>query len=156
MAAIAIGVVFMSCICSAVGGGGYFFMQAEQERKRIKDIEDNVGNVAALVIYPECDYKGEPIITWDITDPETEHATIEMGALVPPGKSFILPSGIKMDAYSKNSKEGVKLPFKGPMFQRCTTIKSLSGEWGTPPPGTITTDTGDCDPSRPGGCEITI
>ena len=156
MAAIAIGVVFRSCICSAVGGGGYFFMQAEQNRKRIKDIEDNVGNVAALVIYPECDYKGEPIITWDITDPETEHATIEMGALVPPGKSFILPSGFKMDAYSKNSKEGVKLPFKGPMFQRCTTIKSLSGEWGTPPPGTITTDTGDCDPSRPGGCEITI
>ena len=133
MAAIAIGVVFMSCICSAVGGGGYFFMQAEQNRKRIKDIEDNVGNATALVIYPECDYKGEPIITWDITDPETEHANIEMGALVPPGKSFILPSGFKMDAYSKNSKEGVKLPFKGPMFQRCTTIKSLSGEWGTPP-----------------------
>ena len=133
MAAIAIGVVFMSCICSAVGGGGYFFMQAEQNRKRIKDIEDNVGNAAALVIYPECDYKGEPIITWDITDPETEHATIEMGALVPPGKSFVLPSGYKIDAYSKIDKEGVKLPFKGPMFQRCTTIKSLSGEWGTPP-----------------------
>jgi hypothetical protein len=154
MAAIAIGVVFMSCICSAVGGGGYFFMQAEQERKRIKDIEDNVGNAAALVIYPECDYKGEPM-TWQV-EPDTVNANIEMGALVPPGKSFVLPSGYKIDAYSKNSKEGVKLPFKGPMFQRCTTIKSLSGEWGTPPPGTITTDTGDCDPSRPGGCEITI
>ena len=131
MAAIAIGVVFMSCICSAVGGGGYFFMQAEQNRKRIKDIEDNVGNTAALVIYPECDYKGEPI-TWT-TKPDTEHSTLEMGALVPPGKSFVLPSGYKIDAYSKNSKEGVKLPFKGPMFQRCTTIKSLSGESGTPP-----------------------
>ena len=131
MAAIAIGVVFMSCICSAVGGGGYFFMQAEQNRKRIKDIEDNVGNTASLVIYPECDYKGEPI-TWT-TKPDTEHSTLEMGALVPPGKSFVLPSGYKIDAYSKNSKEGVKLPFKGPMFQRCTTIKSLSGESGTPP-----------------------
>ena len=131
MAAIAIGVVFMSCICSAVGGGGYFFMQAEQNRKRIKDIEDNVGNTASLVIYPECDYKGEPI-TWTI-EPDTEHSTLEMGALVPPGKSFVLPSGYKIDAYSKIDKEGVKLPFKGPMFQRCTTIKSLSGESGTPP-----------------------
>ena len=131
MAAIAIGVVFMSCICSAVGGGGYFFMQAEKNRKRIKDIEDNVGNTASLVIYPECDYKGEPI-TWT-TKPDTEHSTLEMGALVPPGKSFVLPSGYKIDAYSKIDKEGVKLPFKGPMFQRCTTIKSLSGEWGTPP-----------------------
>jgi hypothetical protein len=131
MAAIAIGVVFMSCICSAVGGGGYFFMQAEQNRKRIKDIEDNVGNVAALVIYPECDYKGEPM-TWKV-EPDTVNANIEMGALVPPGKSFVLPSGYKIDAYSKIDKEGVKLPFKGPMFQRCTTIKSLSGEWGTPP-----------------------
>ena len=131
MAAIAIGVVFMSCICSAVGGGGYFFMQAEQNRKRIKDIEDNVGNTASLVIYPECDYKGEPI-TWT-TKPDTEHSTLEMGALVPPGKSFVLPSGYKIDAYSKIDKEGVKLPFKGPMFQRCTTIKSLSGESGTPP-----------------------
>jgi hypothetical protein len=131
MAAIAIGVVFMSCICSAVGGGGYFFMQAEKNRKRIKDIEDNVGNTASLVIYPECDYKGEPI-TWT-TKPDTEHSTLEMGALVPPGKSFVLPSGYKIDAYSKIDKEGVKLPFKGPMFQRCTTIKSLSGESGTPP-----------------------
>ena len=131
MAAIAIGVVFMSCICSAVGGGGYFFMEAEKERKRIKNIEDNVGNAAALVIYPECDYKGEPF-TWKV-EPDTEHANIEMGGLVPTGKSFVLPSGYKIDAYSKIDKEGVKLPFKGPMFQRCTTIKSLSGEWGTLP-----------------------
>ena len=131
MAAIAIGVVFMSCICSAVGGGGYFFMEAEKERKRIKNIEDNVGNAAALVIYPECDYKGEPI-TWKV-EPDTVNANIEMGRMDPPGKSFVLPSGYKMGAYSKFDKEGVKLPFKGPMFQRCTTIKSLSGEWGTLP-----------------------
>ena len=122
----------MSSLLGSVGGGFFMFKQ-EQERKRIKDIEDNVGNAAALTVYPECDYKGEPIVTFDITDPETEHAILEMGRMDPPGKSFILPSGIKMGAYSKFDKEGVKLPFKGPMFQRCTTIKSLSGEWGTPP-----------------------
>ena len=132
MAAIAIGAVFMSCICSAVGGGGYFFMQAEQERKRIKTIEENVNNAAALVIYPECDYKGKPVITWKVTDTE-KYGTLEMNRINPTGKSFILPSRCKIGVYSKFDKEGAKLPFKGPMFQRCTTIKSLSGEWGTPP-----------------------
>ena len=35
-----------------------------------------------------------------------------------------------MGVYSKFDKEGVKLPFKGPVFQRCTTcIKGISGEW---------------------------
>jgi hypothetical protein len=61
----------------------------------------------------------------------------------PPGKSFILPPGIKLGAYSKSNQEGVKLPYNGPTFQRCTDIKSLEAESG-------------CDPSRPGGCEITI
>jgi hypothetical protein len=133
MAAIAIGVVFMSCISSAAGGGLFFIQSKKQERKRIKDIEDNVGNAAALVIYPECDYKGKPIVNWEVEDPDTEHANLEMGRMDPPGKSFILPSGYKMGAYSKFDKEGVKLPFKGPVFQRCTTIKGVSGEWGTLP-----------------------
>ena len=152
MAEIALMFCAMSSLLGSVGGGFFMFKQ-EQERKRIKDIEDNVGNAAAFVIYPECDYKGEPVITWEVSDPDTKHANINMERINPIGKSFILPSGFKMGVYSKFDKEGVKLPFKGPVFQRCTTIKGISGEWGG---DAITTDTGDCDPSRPGGCEITI
>ena len=132
MAAIALMFCAMSSLLGSVGGGFFMFKQ-EQERKRIKDIEDNVGNAAALTVYPECDYKGEPIVTFDITDPDTVHADLAMGKMDPPGKSFILPSGYKMDAYSKFDKEGVKTMFKGPHFERCTTIKGVSGEWGTPP-----------------------
>ena len=51
----------MSSLLGPVGGGFYMFKQ-EQDRKRIKDIEDNVGNAAALTVYPECDYKGKPIV----------------------------------------------------------------------------------------------
>jgi hypothetical protein len=109
MATIAL-VVCAVCSLSASVGGGLFFVQTENDRKRIKTIEDDVGNAAAMD---------------------------------PPGKSFILPPGIKLGAYSKSNQEGVKLPYNGPTFQRCTDIKSLEAESG-------------CDPSRPGGCEITI
>ena len=105
----------------------------EQERKRIKDIEDNVGNAAALTVYPECDYKGKPIVTFDIV-PDEEFGSMTMNGFGDsPGKSFILPPGIKMDRYTKTELEGVKLPHKGPSYARCTDIKSLYAESGTPP-----------------------
>ena len=133
MAAIAIGGVFMLCISSAVGGGLLFIRTKDQDRKRIKDIEDNVGNAAAFVIYPECDYKGEPIVTFDIV-PDEEFGSMTMNGFGDsPGKSFILPPGIKMDRYTKTELEGVKLPHKGPSYARCTDIKSLYAESGTPP-----------------------
>ena len=133
MAAIAIGGVFMLCISSAVGGGLLFIRTKDQDRKRIKDIEDNVGNAAAFVIYPECDYKGEPIVTFDIV-PDEEFGSMTMNGFGDsPGKSFILPPGIKMDRYTKTELEGVKLPHKGPSYARCTDIKSLYVESGTPP-----------------------
>ena len=131
MAEIALMFCAMSSLLGSVGGGFFMFKQ-EQDRKRIKDIEDNVGNAAAFVIYPECDYKGTPVITWKNDDSE-KYSNIEVERVNPTGKSFILPSGYKMGVYSKFDKEGVKLPFKGPVFQRCTTIKGISGEWGTPP-----------------------
>ena len=121
----------MSSLLGSVGGGFYTFKQ-EQDRKRIKDIEDNVGNAAALTVYPECDYKGKPIVTFDIV-PDGEFGSMTMRRPSPIGKSFILPPGIKMDRYTKIDKEGVKLPHKGPSYARCTEIKSFYAESGTPP-----------------------
>jgi hypothetical protein len=141
MATIAL-VVCAVCSLSASVGGGLFFVQAENDRKRIKTIEDDVGNAAAMVIYSECDYKGKAVVSIDVA-PDGEFNTMNMNEMDPPGKSFILPPGIKLGAYSKSNQEGVKLPYNGPTFQRCTDIKSLEAESG-------------CDPSRPGGCEITI
>jgi hypothetical protein len=141
MATIAL-VVCAVCSLSASVGGGLFFVQTENDRKRIKTIEDNVGKAAAMVIYSECDYKGKVVVSIDVA-PDGEFNTMNMNEMDPPGKSFILPPGIKLGAYSKSNQEGVKLPYNGPTFQRCTDIKSLEAESG-------------CDPSRPGGCEITI
>ena len=132
MAEIALMICAMSSLLGSVGGG-FFMLKQEQDRKRIKDIEDNVGNAAAFVIYPECDYKGEPVITWEVSDPDTKHANINMERINPIGKSFILPPGIKMDRYTKIELEGVKLPHKGPSYDRCTEIKSFYAESGTPP-----------------------
>ena len=131
MAEIALMVCAMSSLLGSVGGGFYMFKQ-EQERKRIKDIEDNVGNAAALTVYPECDYKGKPIVTFDIV-PDGEFGNMTMTRPSPIGKSFILPPGIKMDRYTKIELEGVKLPHKGPSYDRCTEIKSFYAESGTPP-----------------------
>ena len=132
MAEIALMVCAMSSLLGSVGGGFFMFKQ-EQDRKRIKDIEDNVGNAAALTVYPECDYKGKPIVTFDIV-PDEEFGSMTMNGFGDsPGKSFILPPGIKMDRYTKTELEGVKLPHKGPSYARCTDIKSLYAESGTPP-----------------------
>ena len=132
MAAIALMICVVSSLSASMGGGFYMFKK-EQDRKRIKDIEDNVGNAAALVIYPECDYKGKPIVTFDIV-PDGEFSSMTMNGFGDnTGKSFILPPGIKMDRYAKTELAGVKLPHKGPSYDRCSTIKSLHAESGTPP-----------------------
>jgi hypothetical protein len=129
MGEIALMFCAMSSLLGSVGGGFFMFKQ-EQDRKRIKDIEDNVGNAAALTVYPECDYKGKPLVTFDIV-PDGEFGSISSSNFS--GKSFILPPGIKMDRYTKIDNEGAKLPHKGPSYARCTEIKSLYAESGTPP-----------------------
>ena len=129
MGEIALMFCAMSSLLGSVGGGFFMFKQ-EQDRKRIKDIEDNVGNAAALTVYPECDYKGKPLVTFDIV-PDEEFGSISSSNFS--GKSFILPPGIKMDRYTKIELEGVKLPHKGPSYARCTEIKSFYAESGTPP-----------------------
>lgn len=117
---------------SASVGGGFFMFRQEQDRKRIKDIEDTVGNAAALVIYPECDYKGEPVVTMDIA-PGDGFSNMSIARVDPIGKSFILPPGVKIDMYAKYDHVGSKLPYNGPTYDRCTTIKSFNSESGTPP-----------------------
>jgi len=124
MTAIAIGVACVSSVFSTIGG--YFFVQGENERKRIKDIEENVKNIAALVIYPECNYKGDPVLTFDLAL-DGESSKIDMSKMSE-GKSFILPTGIKADMYAKANQQGVKLPYNGPTYNRCTTIISLNAE----------------------------
>ena len=49
------------------------------------------------------------------------------------GTSYVFIVDRNGNLRGRDDKEGVKLPFKGPVFQRCTTIKGISGEWGTPP-----------------------
>ena len=97
MTTIALVVCALSSLLSSVGGG-FFMVKQEQDRKRIKDIENNVGKAAAMVIYSECDYKGKAVVSMDVA-PDGEFKTLNMNAMEPQGKSFILPPGIKLGAY---------------------------------------------------------
>ena len=145
MAGIALMFCAVSSLSASVGGGFYMFKQ-EQKRKFIAEKKA----APYVTIFLECDYKeefgkvgeGDGFVESDM----------EIGSGI---KSIIVPAGFKAVTYSEKDKGGTKITLGGPSDQKCTSIKSMvvtkvgAGDM-------ITTDTGDCDPSRPGGCEITI
>ena len=149
MAEIALMVCAFSSLMSSVGGGIYFFLQ-EKENSRKEEIITEKKAAPYVTAYFECDYKGENHAKFGDA-PDFEKAEISLGI---PLKSIIVPDGYKVDMYSQEGYKGSKLSRRGPFDQKCTTIHSMiiTKETGNE----ITTDTGDCDPSRPGGCEVDI
>ena len=148
MAEIALIICVVSSLSASMGGGFYMFKK-EQENAAKEELITEKKAVNAVTIFAECDYKGES----DAIGKDSE-----LGRNLEPDrpiKSLIVPAGFSVDTYPNKNKGGAKLTLGGPSDQKCTSIKSMvvtkvgAGDM-------ITTDTGDCDPSRPGGCEITI
>ena len=150
MAEIAIIICVVSSLSASMGGGFYMFKK-EQENAAKEELIAEKKASPYVTTYMECDYKGKEVVIGDdlLVDGE---AIISVGT---PFKSMIVPAGFSVDTYPNENKGGAKLTLGGPSDQKCTSIKSMvvtkvgAGDM-------ITTDTGDCDPSRPGGCEITI
>ena len=149
MAAIALMFCVMSSLLGSIGGGMYFFLQ-EKEKNEEKDLITEKQALPYVTAYMECDFKGENHAKFGDA-PNFEKAEISLGI---PLKSIIVPDGYKVDMYSQEGYKGSKLSRRGPFDQKCTTIHSMiiTKETGNE----ITTDTGDCDPSRPGGCEVDL
>ena len=149
MAEIALIICVVSSLSASMGGGFYMFKK-EQENAAKEELITEKKAVNAVTGYFECDYKGEDNISIGVDDGNP----IEISP-PRPIKSLIVPAGFSVDTYPNENKGGAKLTLGGPSDQKCTSIKSMvvtkvgAGDM-------ITTDTGDCDPSRPGGCEITI
>jgi hypothetical protein len=155
MAEIALIICVVSSLSASMGGGFYMFKK-EQENAAKEELIAEKKASPYVTVYTECDYKGDEHV---IGKPENSgdvfvKADITAGANKP-FKSMIVPAGFSVDTYPNENKGGAKLTLGGPSDQKCTSIKSMvvtkvgAGDM-------ITTDTGDCDPSRPGGCEITI
>ena len=149
MAEIALMFCAMSSLLGSIGGGMYFFLQ-EKEKNEEKDLITEKQALPYVTAYMECDFKGENHAKFGDA-PNFEKAEISLGI---PLKSIIVPDGYKVDMYSQEGYKGSKLSRRGPFDQKCTTIHSMiiTKETGNE----ITTDTGDCDPSRPGGCEVDL
>ena len=149
MAAIALIICVVSSLSASMGGGFYMFKK-EQENAAKEELITEKKAVNAVTGYFECDYKGKDNISIGGDDGYPKEISPTR-----PIKSLIVPAGFSVDTYPNENKGGAKLTLGGPSDQKCTSIKSMvvtkvgAGDM-------ITTDTGDCDPSRPGGCEITI
>jgi len=150
MAEIALIVCVLSSLSASMGGGFYMFKK-EQENTAKEELIAEKKASPYVTIFEECDYKGEAEVIGKDSD---------LGKKLEPDrpiKSIIVPAGFSVDTYPKENKGGAKLTLGGPSDQKCTSIKSMVvTKVGAGGGDTITTDTGDCDPSRPGGCEITI
>ena len=151
MAAIALIICVVSSLSASMGGGFYMFKK-EQENAAKEELIAEKKASPYVTAYTECDYKGDEHVIGEGAD--FVKSDITAGANKP-FKSMIVPVGFSVDTYPNENKGGAKLTLGGPSDQKCTSIKSMvvtkvgAGDM-------ITTDTGDCDPSRPGGCEITI
>ena len=153
MAEIALIICVVSSLSASMGGGFYMFKK-EQENAAKEELIAEKKASPYVTAYTECDYKGDEYV---IGKPENSgDVFVKSEVSLQSGfKSMIVPAGFSVDTYPNENKGGAKLTLGGPSDQKCTSIKSMvvtkvgAGDM-------ITTDTGDCDPSRPGGCEITI
>mgnify|MGYP006099878379 FL=1 len=114
MAAIAIGVVFMSCICSAVGGGGYLYLEEQKRQERIKHALKEQG----VTWFEECNFKGE-IVMETIFDLllQFEGSVIEMKFVG--GKSFIVGPNVELIFYNDEEKTDAQPTITGPKEVSC-------------------------------------
>jgi len=112
MAAIAIGAVFMCCVCSAVGGGGYLYIEEQKRQDRIKTALMTQG----VTWFEECNFKGgivmENIFELPIS-PDAEFQLKSIGA-----KSFIVGPNVKLVFYRDEERtdavETITVPMKYP------------------------------------------
>ena len=98
MAAIAIGVVFMSCICSAVGGGGYLYLEEQKRQGRIKHALKEQG----VTWFEECNFKGEIVMETIFEPPIDPDGIISLGGVG--AKSFIVGPNVKLIFYKDEEK----------------------------------------------------
>ena len=112
MAAIAIGGVFMLCICSAVGGGGYLYVEEQKRRERIKHALKEQG----VTWFEECNFKGE-IVMETIFEPPIDPEGIMHLSFVG-AKSFIVGPNVKVVFY-KNEEETDEFTITSPTEFPC-------------------------------------
>ena len=102
MAAIAIGAVFMCCVCSAVGGGGYLYIEEQKRQDRIKTALTEQG----VTWFEECNFKGEIVMKTIFErlvgvplDPDGIINLSSVGA-----KSFIVGPNVKVVFYKDKER----------------------------------------------------
>jgi hypothetical protein len=115
-------VIFVLLIISVGIFVGIVMLKKSQDRKeRI----DALLSTPGIHLFKECNYGGD-IFQYQGDLPETEEDYGVMDGSLR-YKSFILTSGYKIDTYSKQNEEGVKISYTGPKEVSCleTPIKSL-------------------------------
>lgn len=112
MAAIAIGGVFMLCICSAVGGGGYLYVEEQKRQERIKTALMTQG----VTWFEECNFKGGTVMETFFTPPISPDAEFELKSIG--AKSFIVGPNVKLVFYRDEERtdavETITVPKKYP------------------------------------------
>jgi hypothetical protein len=115
-------IIFVLLIISVGIFVGIVMLKKSLDRKeRI----DALLSTPGIHLFRECNYGGD-IIQSPSSLPETEEDYKVMGSSLR-YKSFILTSGYKIDTYSRQNEEGVKISYTGPKEVSCleTPIKSL-------------------------------
>tara|TARA_B100001559_G_scaffold307547_1_gene299826 strand:- start:2675 stop:3061 length:387 start_codon:yes stop_codon:yes gene_type:complete len=113
MTAIAIGGAFISCICSAVGGGGYLYVEEQKRQERIKHALKEQG----VTWFEECNFKGG-IVMENIFEPPIDPEGIMSLGSVGDAKSFIVGPNVKLVFYRDEERtdavETITVPKKFP------------------------------------------
>ncbi len=110
--------VIVVCCCSSSVIGGYSLYKDEEERSRRLDLEVSSASSTNIVVYSDCDYKGESFTT----EEDEGTLTSDVGF-----QSILIPTGFKVDTYAGENKTGVKIGLGGPSAAKCTKFKSM--EW---------------------------
>ena len=121
--------ILVLIVLVVLGGGGFYLFKMEQaraaEEKRIADIEAKLKDTN-IMMYSECDYKGDDYEHGPLEDFSAGSGTLEMS---PPAKSMIIPEGYTVDTYTKPDKGGVKISYSGPTTSKCLSTPIPYIEW---------------------------
>ena len=113
MTAIAIGGAFISCICSAVGGGGYLYVEEQKRQERIKHALKEQG----VTWFEECNFKGEIVMETIFEPPIDPEGIMNLGS-VGDAKSFIIGHNVKVVFY-KDEEETDEFTITSPTEFPC-------------------------------------